>query len=69
MGIDVDPHDKGLGGAPVKCNLLNKTAVRDSKEDLHIAIDLATDFSHKLKQLHPVAQAHIKHLIINCNFI
>lgn len=69
MGMDVDPHDTGLAGAKLIRGMDTAKNVRDSTEDLHIAIDLAREFSIKLKELHPVAEAHIKHLILTHNLL
>lgn len=69
MGMDVDPHDKGLGGKVLQTNAPTQRNSRDGVRDLHAAIDLASEFEQKIKALHPWAAVHIKHLIMQGAFL
>jgi len=69
MGMDVDPHDNGLGGMPLKGTHETSRSIRNSIDDMHLAIDLAKEFSDKIKALHPWAEIHIKYLIMKGNFL
>ena len=42
---------------------------RDCQQDLHDAIDLVNELSHKLKDLHPIALKRIKMLISEGDFL